>query len=143
MLEEFPFAFQRIQTDRGRELFAYEFQQRLMEYGLKFRPIKPRSPHLNGKVERSQKTDLQAFYPTVNLQASDLHDCLSEGQHYYNWERPHGSLGGKTPSEKLSELISKRLIWEDVGAFYESTKVRFQQQNYYADLLFRKLKQSL
>jgi hypothetical protein len=31
MLEEFPFALQRIQTDRGREFFAYQFQERLMK----------------------------------------------------------------------------------------------------------------
>jgi transposase InsO family protein len=46
-----------VQTDRGMEFFAYDFQQRLMDYAIKFCPIKPRSPHLNGKVERSQKTD--------------------------------------------------------------------------------------
>ena len=57
VIEEFPFPVQRIQTDRGREFFAYCFQEKLMEYGIKFRPIKPASPHLNGKVERSQRTD--------------------------------------------------------------------------------------
>jgi hypothetical protein len=30
-----------------------------MEWGIKFRSIKQRSPHLNGKVERVQQTDLQ------------------------------------------------------------------------------------
>ena len=45
-IEEFPFPIQRIQTDRGREFFAYCFQEKLMEYGIKFRPIKPASPHL-------------------------------------------------------------------------------------------------
>jgi len=40
---------------------------RPMEYHVKFRPNKPGSPHLNGKVERSEKTDLEEFYPTVNL----------------------------------------------------------------------------
>ncbi len=32
-----------------------------MAWGIKCRPIKPGSPHLNGKVERSQKTDLEEF----------------------------------------------------------------------------------
>jgi transposase InsO family protein len=50
MIVEMPFPIQRIQTDRGREFFAYKFQERLKEYAIKFRPIKPRSPHLNGKV---------------------------------------------------------------------------------------------
>jgi transposase InsO family protein len=47
-----------VQTDRGREFFAYCFQEKLMEYGIKFRPIEPALPHLNGKAERSQRTDL-------------------------------------------------------------------------------------
>jgi transposase InsO family protein len=40
LIEEMPFPIQRIQTDRGREFFAYDFQERLMEYGIKFRPNK-------------------------------------------------------------------------------------------------------
>lgn len=49
MIEEFPFPIQRIQSDRGLEFFAEKVQKLLMEYGIKFRPIKPRSPHLMGK----------------------------------------------------------------------------------------------
>ena len=78
-----------------------------MAYGIKFRPIKPGSPHLNGKVERSQKTDLEEFYSTVELKSSDLEDRLQEWQHYYNWDRPHGALNGKTPIDRWSELIEK------------------------------------
>ena len=57
MLEEFPFPIQHIQSDRGLEFFAEKVQKRFMDYGIKFRPVKPASPHLNGKVERSQRTD--------------------------------------------------------------------------------------
>ena len=66
VIEDFPFPIQRIQTDRGREFFAYTFQEKLMEYGIKFRPLKPASPHLNGKVERSQRTDLGEFNASMN-----------------------------------------------------------------------------
>jgi transposase InsO family protein len=96
-IEEFPFPIQRIQTDRGREFFAYCFQEKLMEYGIKFRPIKPASPHLNGKVERSQRTDIEEFYSTVNLKAADLSAQLQRWQDHYNQHRPHGSLSGRTP----------------------------------------------
>jgi len=73
-----PFAIQRIQTDRGKEFFAYCFQERLMEYGIKFRPIKPRLPHLNGKVERTQRTDLDEFYSTVDINDPELPTLLSQ-----------------------------------------------------------------
>jgi transposase InsO family protein len=62
-----PFPIQRIQTDRGTEFFAIKVQKYLLRQSIKFRPIKPGSPHLNGKVERSQKTDLSEFYPTIDF----------------------------------------------------------------------------
>jgi transposase InsO family protein len=81
-----------------------------MEYGIKFRPIKPRSPHLNGKVERSHRTDLEQFYPTVDLKAPDLPDRLAEWQHYYNWDRPHGALGGQNYQFDLLARKLKRSL---------------------------------
>ena len=91
VIEEMPFPIQRIQTDRGTELFAEKVQRKLMDYGIKFRPNKPGSPHLNGKVERSQRTDKEEFYSTVNLNLDELkNETLPEWQHYYNWQRAHG-----------------------------------------------------
>ena len=69
VLEEIPFPIPRIQTDRGREFFAFKVQKRPMKVGVKFRPNKPGSPHLNGKVERSQMTDKLEFYATVDTQS--------------------------------------------------------------------------
>jgi transposase InsO family protein len=57
ILDTFEFPVHRIQTDWGTEFFNDLFQAELMDHFIKFRPIKPRSPHLNGKVERSQLTD--------------------------------------------------------------------------------------
>ena len=74
-----PFPVQRIQTDRGGEFFAYPVQGRLRERKIKYRPVKPRSPHLNGKVERVQRTALEEFWPTVNLRAPDLPAQLRRG----------------------------------------------------------------
>jgi transposase InsO family protein len=89
-IEEFPFPIQRIQTDRGREFFAYSFQEKLMEYAIKFRPVKPALPHLNGKVERSQRTDLDEFCRTADLKSHDLSQRLEEWQDHYNQYRVHG-----------------------------------------------------
>ena len=62
VFEEMPFPVQRIQTDRGQEFFAYLVQDQLRAWRVKFRPIRPRSPHLNGKVERAQRTTLEVVY---------------------------------------------------------------------------------
>lgn len=143
VMEEMPFAFQRIQTDRGREFFATKFQERLLEWGIKFRPIKPASPHLNGKVERSQRTDLDEFYSTVDVKDPRLADLLAEWQHYYNWDRPHSSLEGKTPIERLAELADQALLWEEVATKFDRSKEHVQEQNYRDELAIRKLKQCL
>lgn len=47
-----------------------------MTYGIKFRTIKPRSPHLNGKVERSKKMGFEEFYSTVDIKGAKLVDLL-------------------------------------------------------------------
>jgi len=117
-----PFPVQRIQTDRGGEFFAYEVQERLRERKIKYRPVKPRSPHLNGKVERVQRTALEEFWPTVNLKAPDLPAQLEAWRTFYNTRRPHGSLGGTTPSTRLEELASKLPTHEAVQAAYNPSK---------------------
>ena len=68
-----PFAIQRIQTDRGQ----------LRDWHIKFGPIRPRSPLLNGKVERAQRTALEEFWPTMDLADTALSGQLDEWQTFY------------------------------------------------------------
>lgn len=144
LIEECPFPIQRIQTDRGKEFFAVKVQEKMMEYSIKFRPNKPGSPHLNGKVERSQKTDLEEFYATADLSDFEkLKEELGCWQFFYNWQRPHGSLEGKTPSQVLSSLSKKTPYWDDVVEKYDGKKERIQESNYQLDLAIRKLKRCL
>ena len=135
------FPVQRIQTDRGTEFFAHAVQKRLMEYGVKFRPIRPGAPHLNGKVERSQETDKIEFYAMQDLDDPELDDRLAEWQFRYNWHRPHGALGGKIPLEAACDRFDSTPFWDDVHAVYDPTKERLQERNYRLDLRLRKLKE--
>jgi transposase len=73
-----PFSIQRIQTVRRREFFVEKVQKKLMQYGIKFRPSKPDSIHLNGKVECAQKIDKSEFYATVDINSEDTQDKLAE-----------------------------------------------------------------
>src|SRR5262245_48736927 len=68
--------------------------------------IRPRSPHLNGKVERSHRVDDQEFYQLLDKDGitDDIHlfnEKLREWENYYNCHRPHGALDGQTPYERL------------------------------------------
>ena len=142
VMEELPFPIQRIQTDRGREFFAYSVQHRLREYGIKFRPVKPASPHLNGKVERSQRTDLEEFYATVDLKTAHLDVLLSEWQDHYNHFRPHGSLDNRTPWEKWQECAKMTPCWDEVEANYDADLERIRHPDYRIDLQLWALEQA-
>jgi transposase InsO family protein len=141
--EEMPFPIQRVQTDRGREFFAIKVQEKLMELGIKFRPNKPGSPHLNGKVERSQKTDKSEFYATIDTTSENIDELLAEWQHYYNWDRPHGAHNGKTPMKRYLELCDETPLSEEAYADYHPSKERIQEVNYKLDLELARLKRSL
>ena len=107
-------------------------------------PNKPGSPHLNGKVERSQKTDLEEFYAITDLSNFEkLREELGQWQFFYNWQRPHGSLKGKTPSEIVGSLSEKTPLSEEIYKNYRIHNERIQIANYQADLTFRKLKRCL
>lgn len=123
MIADFPFPIQRVQTDWGTEFFNYDFQCELHEHFIKFRPIKPRTPHLNGKVERTQQTDKTEFWNIIDLsdKSLDLNSMALEWQDFYNLKRHHSSLGGMTPWQKFKSVESLVPIQPVVSeAFYES-----------------------
>jgi len=143
VIEEMPFPVQRIQTDRGREFFALSVQDWLKNTAIKFRPIRPASPHLNGKIERSHQTDLAEFYATADLAAADLDGQLDLWQHFYNWNRPHSALGGKTPIDRVCELSEQTPLREEVEALYEADNEPIRYAEYAVDLALRKVKRSV
>jgi transposase InsO family protein len=140
MIEEFPFPIQRVQTDRGGEFFGMAFQEALQHYCIKFRPNRPRAPHLNGKVERSQQTDWVEFYSTVDLEDQSLPNFLEEWQFFYNWHRPHSALGGKTPMERCCELLEATPHQEEVEGQYHVKHERAEVRVFCADQRLAKLK---
>ena len=142
LVEEMHFPIQSIQTDRGREFFAYKVQEWLSEYCIKFRPIPPGQPHLNGKVERAQQTDLKEFWAVTDLSGGYLSDRLSEYQHYYNWDRIHGVLG-KTPMDRVVELSKQTPCWDEIEVLYDPANEIIRDQNYFRDLRLLKLKRSI
>ena len=56
------------------------------------------TPQLNGKVERSYRSDEQEFYQLLSYKGDvDLEAKLNEWEKFYNFHRPHGAFNGKTP----------------------------------------------
>ncbi|QHT65338.1 IS481 family transposase [Rhodocytophaga rosea] len=132
IIKAFPFPIQRIQTDWGTEFFNYLFQEALADHCIKFRPIKPRSPHLNGKVERSQQTDKVEFYSVLNLKDKSLNLTgeLTQWEEFYNKQRMHSSLQGKTPWEKYLEVQQQVPTHEQIRQLYAQKKEDILARNY-------------
>jgi len=60
------------------------------------------APPLNGKVERSHRTDREEFYQLLIYKGDvDLEKKLVVWGRVYNNDRPHGAHAGKTPHEIL------------------------------------------
>jgi Integrase core domain len=102
---KFPFRIQTIRTDNGHE-FQVKFHWHVLDLGMDHVYIKPRTPRLNGKVERSHSTDQQEFYQLLSYKDDvDLEAKLLEWETFYNCHRLHASLKGKTPYEILLEKL--------------------------------------
>ena len=65
VLRRLPFRVLVIQTDNGAE-FQSQFHWYLEQRDIRHLYIRPRSPHLNGKVERSHRVDDQEFYQLLD-----------------------------------------------------------------------------
>jgi transposase InsO family protein len=107
VVKKFPFRIHTIRTDRGHEFQAL-FHWHAADLGMEHVYIKPRTPQLNGKVERSHRTDKDEFYQLLTYRDDvDLEKKLAVWERFYNFDRPHGAHGGKTPYEALREKLSQ------------------------------------
>ena len=105
VIEKFPFRIKEIRTDNGHE-FQAKFHWHVEDKGIRHAYIKKGTPQLNGKVERSHRSDQEEFYQLLSYKDDiDLETKLEEWEHFYNFNRPHGAFNGKTPYEALREKL--------------------------------------
>ena len=105
VLRRLPFRVLVVQTDYGAE-FQSEFHWHLETRDIRHVYIRPRTPRLNGTVERAHRVDDEEFYQLLDQGgiSDDIHlfnEKLREWEDYYNYHRPHGALDGQTPYERL------------------------------------------
>ena len=105
VIEKFPFRISTIRTDRGHE-FQARFHWHVEDLGMRHVYIKPQTPQLNGKVERSHRTDQTEFYQLLTYTDDmDLNAKLKAWEDFYNYDRPYLSPKGKTPYEVMKSLL--------------------------------------
>jgi transposase InsO family protein len=104
LIERSPFPVRGIQVDGGSEFMA-QFEQACAEKNIHLFVLPPRSPKLNGHVERAQRTHTEEFHDLYmgELDLKSLNNALREWETYYNMDRPHHSLDLMTPAEYLYE----------------------------------------
>lgn len=105
IIGKFPFRIREIRTDNGHE-FQAKFHWHVEDHGIRHAYIKRGTPQLNGKVERSHRSDQEEFYQLLSYKDDvDLEAKLGEWENFYNFNRPHGAFNGKTPYEALRERL--------------------------------------
>lgn len=99
VLRRMPFPVRAIQVDGGSE-FKKQFEEACRELGLHLFILPPRSPKLNGRVERAHRTHLDEFYAVyeLNFDPQVLNPVLQEWERIYNHVRPHRALDNLTPA---------------------------------------------
>jgi len=102
LIKRMPFPIKAIQVDGGSE-FQDAFEAECQRRGIKLFVLPPRSPKLNGHVERAQRTHTEEFYEVTDasFDLPELNQALLEWEEVYNTIRPHQALGYLTPQEFL------------------------------------------
>lgn len=106
LLAQFPFPMQCIQSDNGSE-FQSDVTSLLADTGIRHAHTRPRCPHLDGKVERVQRTCAEEFWDGVT--GSDLVQWERDLQAYvrfYNTQRLHSALGYDTPARFARQRLA-------------------------------------
>jgi len=109
LLHRMPFPIRALQVDGGSE-FAAQFEAACQQRGLHLFVLPPRSPKLNGAVERANRTHSEEFYQVTpcSLEMKKLNRELRQWEKIYNTVRPHQSLGYLTPQQFLLQGSSQR-----------------------------------
>jgi putative transposase len=109
LLKRMPFPIKAIQVDGGSE-FQDAFERECQKRGIKLFVLPPRSPKLNGHVERAQRTHTEEFYEVTDssFEIGELNRALLEWEKVYNTIRPHQALGYLTPLEFLEQYQQEK-----------------------------------
>ena len=99
-----PLSVKAIQVD-GDPAFYAEFETACKEKGIALFVLPPRSPKLNGSVERANRTHTQEFYEVSNCSWTipELNKQVIGWEYVYNCIRPHHALAHKTPLQFLKD----------------------------------------
>jgi transposase InsO family protein len=92
-----------VYTDNARVYRGSSFAEACAQLGLSHHFTKPYTPRTNGKAERFIQTCLREWaYARAYHHSYQRRDALPTWLHGYNWHRPHMSLAGQPPINRLA-----------------------------------------
>ena len=117
LIRRAPFTIKAIQVDGGSE-FRAAFELLCQRHGIRLFVLPPRSPKLNGCVERAQRTHREEFYNVIDWPDSltELRRLLRNQEIVYNCVRPHQSLGYLTPLAFLQRHYKQKTDRDPLAA---------------------------
>ncbi|KFG69566.1 IS481 family transposase [Microvirga sp. BSC39] len=94
---------ERVMTDNGSGYVTRLFRKALRMLGIRHIRTRPYTPKTNGKAERFIQTLLREWAYAIPFNSSDTRGTdLPRWLTWYNQQRPHGSLGRRTPAQALA-----------------------------------------
>jgi len=104
MERRMPFPLRAVQVDGGSE-FEAVFEEECQKRHIKLFVLPPRSPKLNGSVERAHRTHMEEFYEVVesSFELTELRGQLLEWERICDTVRPNQALGYLTPLQFLQQ----------------------------------------
>jgi putative transposase len=109
LVAELPFPVTAIQVDGGSEFMA-EFETACHAKQIPLYVLPPKSPQMNGAVERANGAWRYEFYACYDLphHLDQLNQLIDSFSFLYNTFRPHGALNGHTPTAYLQSITAKK-----------------------------------
>ena len=96
---------ERLMTDNGSAYRSIAHSLACKALGIRHIRTRPYRPRTNGKAERFIRTMLGGWaYGAIYRESAQRTAALSGWMDFYNWRRPHGSLGHRSPGARLAEL---------------------------------------
>ena len=116
LLQRMPVPVRALQVDGGSEFHA-EFETACAQKDIKLFVLPPRSPKLNGHVERANRTHTEEFYQVeeVAWTVAGLRPQLRDWEKIYNEVRPHQALSYLTPAQFISNWRAEHPPDEEKG----------------------------
>ena len=108
--DHMPFPIEAIQVDGGSG-FKADFETERQRRSIALFELPPRSPRLNGPVERNNgagRYESCAIWDLPNDDLDDINQWLDACAEQFNTFRPYQALGGQTPAKYLANRTAKK-----------------------------------